>query len=194
MSIRRQLTLLFFILVALSGARAQHAGIKTNLVGDATLNVNLGAEVGLAPKWSLDVTGQINFWTVNNHRWRHWLAQPEARYWFCERFAGHFLGVHAIGGQYNIGAFDGKVKFLGTDLRNLKDRRYQGWGAGLGIGYGYDWVLNKHWNFEAELGIGWIYSRFDVFSCVNCGAKLESDKPHHYFGPTKLALNLVYLF
>ena len=194
MSIKKHLILLFFALGAVVGAKGQNVGIKTNFVGDGFLSPNLGIEIGIAPKWTLDVTGQVNFWNVNNHKWKHWLVQPEARYWFCERFAGHFLGFHAIGGEYNFGQIKNGVKFLGSDFTKLVDRRYQGWGAGLGIAYGHAWLLGMHWNLELELGIGWIYTRYDVFPCVECGKKLESDMEHHYFGPTKAAINLVYLF
>ena len=98
------------------------------------------------------------------------------------------------GGQYNIGGFDGKVNFLGTDARKLKDSRYQGWFVGAGVAYGYAWILSRHWNLEAEIGFGYSYTRYDRFPCAVCGTKLESDKPQHYVGPTKIAINLVYLF
>lgn len=182
------------VLMPLRGS-AQSVALKTNLVGDAALSPNLALEVGLAPKWTLDVSGQINFWTVGNNRWKHWVAQPEARYWFCERFTGHFLGVHVLGGQYNVGGM-GKAdfSFLGTHFSKLKDRRYQGWGAGVGIAYGYSWPLAKHWNMEAELGVGWVYTRSDIFPCAECGTKLQSGKVHNYVGPTKIAVNIEYLF
>lgn len=44
------------------GLYAQKVAVKTNLLSDAVLNPNLGIEVGLAPKWTLDVTGQCNTW------------------------------------------------------------------------------------------------------------------------------------
>ena len=169
-------------------------GIKTNVIPDALLSPNLGVEVGLAPHWSLDLTGEINFWKVNGHLWKHWLAQPEARYWFCDRFAGHFLGVHALGGQYNFGMIHNNITFLGSPFKNLSDYRYQGWAAGAGIAYGYAWAVAKHWNIEAEIGIGWLYTRYDKFKCDNCGKRLEKNRPHNYVGPTKLALNLEYIF
>ena len=76
-------------------AKGQQVAVKTNLVYDALLTVNLGVEVGLAPRWTLDVSGNYNGWTLSHdRRWKHWLVQPEARYWFCDRFAGHFLGMH----------------------------------------------------------------------------------------------------
>jgi len=180
---------------AFTGVRAQDVALKTNLLADGFLNPNLGIEIGLAPKWSLDVSGQYNGWTLSNgRRWKHWAVQPEARYWFCDRFSGHFIALHAHGGQYNIGGFNGRVNLFGTDARKLRETRYQGWFAGAGIAYGYAWILGRHWNLEAEIGIGYSYTRYDRFRCTGCGKKTETDRPHHYVGPTKAAINLVYLF
>ena len=90
--------------------------------------------------------------------------------------------------------FDGKINFLGTDAHKLKDSRYQGWFVGTGIAYGYTWILGRHWNLEAEIGFGYSYTRYDLFQCAGCGRKIETDKTHHYIGPTKAAINLVYVF
>ena len=32
------------------------------------------------------------------------------------------------------------------------------------------------------------------YECAGCGEQVEEDKTHHYFGPTKAAINLVYVF
>lgn len=173
---------------------AQNVAIKTNLLYDATLTLNGGLEMKFAPKWTGDLSANLNAWDVSGHKWKHWLVQPELRYWFCQAFSGHFVGAHLLGGQYNYGNLDMDFKFLGTDFGKLKDHRYQGWMAGAGIAYGYSWILDRHWNFEAEIGIGWVYTRSDVFECADCGQKVETDKPHNYFGPTKAALNLIYTF
>lgn len=194
-SIRKTLLTLGVALLAAIGAKGQVVGLKTNLLYDAALSPTLGLEFGLAPKWSLDISGTYNNWAIRDHKWKQWMVQPEARLWFCRRFAGHFLGLHAIGGQYNFGNIDfGGHNFLGTDLKLLEDHRLQGWMAGAGIAYGYSWILGKHWNLEAELGIGWIFTRYDVFNCDKCGKKIEEDVPHNYYGPTKAAINLIYLF
>ena len=154
---------------------AQDVALKTNILSDAFMNINAGIEVGLAPRWTLDVSGGFNAWTLShNRRWKHWAVQPEARYWFCDRFAGHFIGIHVHGGQYNLGGIDINFKLLGTDFSTLKDTRYQGWFLGGGIAYGY--------------------TCYDRFKCAGCGKKIEKNKPHNYFGPTKAAVNLVYLF
>lgn len=177
-------------------AVAQRLALKTNVIGDAALSPNVAVEVGLAPKWTLDVSGQFNAWTVGKeHKWKHWVVQPEARYWLCERFVGHFFGVHALGGQYNVGRIGIKsLDFLGTDFSQLADRRYQGWGAGAGVAYGYVWPVNKHWNLEAEFGFGWVYTRSDIYPCAECGTKIREGKVHNYVGPTKVAFNVVYVF
>ena len=188
--------LLAAMLCATVAARAQQVAVKSNLLYDiAALTANAGVEVALAPSWPLDLSANYNGWTLSHERrWKHWLVQPEARYWFCDRFVGHFLGVHALGGQYNIGGVKNHISFLGSDFSKLSDRRYQGWFVGAGIAYGYAWILGRHWNLEAELGVGYIYTRYDSYPCASCGKKLAEDRPHRYVGPTKAAINLVYTF
>ena len=194
MSIKKKLCLLIFVLGGgISVSNAQDFTIKTNLLYDATLNVNLGVEAGLAPHWSLDLSGNYNNWTINEHKWKHWFVQPEARYWFCEYFAKHFLAVHLIGGQYNFGHMKNNVSFLGSDFSPLTDHRYQGWAVGAGVAYGYSFILGRHWNLELELGVGYAYTQYDKYECKDCGKKVDTGD-HHYVGPTKAAINLVYVF
>lgn len=193
-TVRRILFLILAAVCTSSVASAQKVGIKTNLLTDAVLSPNVGVEVGLTPKWTFDLRGQFNFWTVDSHKWKHWLAQPEFRYWFCEKFSGNFIGFHAIGGEYNFGNINNDFKFLNSDFSLLTGHRVQGWGAGAGVSYGHAWILADHWNLEAEIGIGWIFTKYDVYPCAECGTKLESDKAHNYFGPTKLGVILEYLF
>lgn len=195
MSKFERLIVALLMLLGFHGAFAQEAALKTNILSDAFANINIGGEIALAPKWTLDVSGEFNGWKLgNDRRWKHWSVQPEARYWLCDRFAGHFVGVHALGGQYNIGGIDVPVYFLGTDFGKLKDYRFQGWFGGAGVAYGYDWAISRSWNIEAEIGLGWTYTRYDQFKCTGCGKKIKSNKPHNYFGPTKAAVNIVYLF
>ena len=40
--------------------RGQSVALKTNVLSDAFMNINLGVETGLAPKWTLDITGDFN--------------------------------------------------------------------------------------------------------------------------------------
>ncbi len=189
------LVALCLYVLAMPGAGAQDFAVKTNLLYDATLTANIAGEMRLAPRWTAELSGNLNAWTVGgDHRWKHWLVQPEGRYWFCQAFSGHFVGAHLLGGQYNYGNLDLNFKFLGTDFSKLRDFRYQGWMVGAGIAYGSSWILDRRWNIEAEIGFGWVYTRSDVYECADCGRKVETDKPHNYVGPTKAAINLIYTF
>ena len=173
--------------------KGQNVAVKTNLLADAAISPNLGVEIGLAPRWSLDLTGQFNLWPINQHKWKHWLAQPEARYWFCDAFAKHFLGLHLMGGQYNTGGIRNNINFLGSDLSVLTDHYIEGWGVGAGVAYGYAVPLNRHWNLEFEIGVGYVYTKYDKYECTEC-RKPAGSGDHHYVGPTKAAINLVYVF
>lgn len=140
------------------------------------------------------MSGNYNPWTfAENKKWKHWFVQPEVRYWTCKRFGGHFLAAHLWGGEYNVGNISGIPDFLGTKFSNLKEYRYEGWFTGIGIAYGYAWMLGKHWNLEAEIGVGYAYTSYDKYMCPRCGSKVGSGN-HNYFGPTKAAINIVYLF
>lgn len=189
---------LYLIIVLFVGwtlpARAQNTAVKTNLLYDATSTVNVGLEVGLAPKWTVDISGNLNAWSSNEHtKWKHWMIQPEARYWFCDRFSRHFVGAHLIGGIFNFAGIDNNLSFLGTDFSVLKDNRYQGYAYGGGVAYGFAFALSKYFNLELEAGVGYLCLDYDVFECDGCGKKV-SEGTHDYFGPTKAAVNLVYFF
>lgn len=54
-------------------------------------------------------------------------------------------------------------------------------------------MLSKHWNLELEAGFGYMLLDYDRFECDGCGRKAGSGI-HHYVGPTKAAVNLVFLF
>ena len=188
---------LLFVLLSCIGlsVSAQDVAVKSNLLYDMTATMNLGAEVRMSPQWTLDVSANWNPWTFSdNKKWKQLSFQPEARYWFCEAFNGHFLGAHLLGGIYNMSNWDTDFTFLGTDFGKLKDHRYEGWMLGAGIAYGYQWILSKHWSIEAEIGIGYVYSRYDKYRCAGCGRKTEEGKSHHFVGPTKAAVNLIYVF
>ncbi|MCH5241047.1 MAG: DUF3575 domain-containing protein [Muribaculaceae bacterium] len=200
MNIRKTLAIFGILFFISLGASAQKVGIKTNLISDAATSPHLGVEFKMSPKWTFEIAGQLNAWNIHERRWRHWMAQPEVKVWYCEAFQGSFWGLHAIGGQYNIGNFGNfggnildHLNFLGSDFSKLKDHRYQGWGVGAGISYGYDWILAKHWNLEFEIGVGYIYTWFDRYPCGECGS-IEGSGHHNYFGPTKLSLAIEYLF
>ena len=158
--------------------------LKTNALYWATTSANIGFEWGLSKNMSLDVSGNYNPWEFSNNRQiKHWLIQPELRYWLCERFNGHFFGVHGHYAEYNMS----NIKML-----NIKGYRYEGELYGGGITYGYQWLLNKRWSMEALIGLGYAHLKYDKYKCGDCGKHLGNNKKN-YWGPTKIALNMIYI-
>ena len=189
MYLRTMLAALFLLCFSYS-TQAQEIAIKTNLLYDATTTPNLGIEIGTAPKQTIQLTYGWNPWKFSDTKQlRHWTLSPEYRWWFCHRFSGSFLGIHALGGQFNMSG----VKLPFGIWPSLKDHRYEGWLAGGGVTYGYQWVLSKHWNIEASVGVGYLYIDYKKFKCEECGEQLKH-KNKHYVGPTKAAVSLLYLF
>ena len=181
------------LLMALLPAHGQQVALKTNLLYDATATPNVGMEIGVGKKHSLQAFYGLHPWKFghgdNQKYLKHWVVNPEWRYWFCHRFNGSFVGIHAFGGQYDAS----QVKMPLGWWKELRDNRFEGWFAGAGVSYGYQWVLARHWNVEAAVGVGAAYIEYDKYACGVCGRKLD-DGHKLYFGPTKLALSLLYMF
>ena len=164
---------------------AQQWAVKTNLLYDATSTINLGAETKLSERTTLDLPLNFNPWSFSaDKKFKHILVQPELRWWTCEPFTGHFFGIHAHYGVFNVAGV--------TPFKVLQDYRHQGWLIGGGISYGYNWFLGKKWSLEFTVGAGYAYIDTDRYNCGPCANKLRSDK-FHYFGPTKAGLNLVFM-
>lgn len=203
MKIRQWVVLAAAALGTCVTAYGQKAAVKTNILGWATTNINAGVEYGIGRKSTVQLFGTLNPWDFGDlKRYRFWNVMPEYRYFFCERFSGHFVGVHLLGGQYNVRNV--KLGFFGlpdlttaengpimTSDGEMKARHAEGWYMGAGLTYGYQWMLSKHWNIEAEIGVGYAYSPYTLYG--RCNTIIEK-KNINYFGPTKVGVNVMYCF
>ena len=172
--------------------RQPSLALKSNLgYAAATLTPNLGMEFGLGRKTTLEVSAGWNPWGLDgkendNKKLVHIIVQPEFRWWTCERFNGHFFGLHAQGAVFNIsqhklGLFDFEKQY-----------RYQGHALGAGVSYGYSVMLSPVINLEFTAGLGVWWLDYDRYSCDKCARTAEPfDK--FYFGPTKAAVSLVFI-
>jgi hypothetical protein len=168
--------------------------LKTNvpywLAGKFT--PNLSVEFGLGKKTTLESGGSYNWLgrkrtgeDDDNKKMLHMIIKPEFRYWLCERFDGHFFGVHALYTRYNIDGY--RVPLLFD-----RQYRYDGYGIGGGITYGYHWAITKGFGLEFAVGAGVVRMNYDRFECGGCQRDGEPMKKT-YFGPTNAAINLVFL-
>lgn len=197
----RRLLNLLILLSAVLATNAQLA-VKTNLLYDATTTPNIGLEYATGYRNTINIVYGLNPWSFDSdskgeRKAKHWVVMPEYRWWLCSRYNGHFFGVHAMGGQFNAANVNLPIPgaFFGGDnlAKEVRDYRYQGGFAGLGVTYGYQMILSRHWNLEAEIGIGYNYAWYDKYPCVECGRKID-DGNTNYIGLTKLGLSFVYLF
>lgn len=187
MSFKRRIFLpLMFLFVFVGVCQAQHIVVKSNMLYDLTTTLNVGVEGAVAPQWTIEGSINYNPWTFGQTtKIRQLTFQPEARYWLCRTFSGHFFGVDLLGGLFNIGHIHA--------LKLNKINRYDGWAAGLGLAYGYDWVLSPRWNIEASLAAGYERADYQVYRCSNCGRKIGARRHTNYVGPTKAAVSIVYV-
>lgn len=163
--------------------------IKSNLLMDATTNINLGFEYKLSDKFTLDLPVNYNPWTFSdNKKFKNLLIQPELRYWFCESFYGSSIGLHAHGGIFNVGGID--LPF--NNLLDLKDHRYEGYVYGAGLSFNHHFILTNKFSIETSVGAGYNHIIYDKFKCKTCGKK-ESSGEKSFFSPTKASISLLYL-
>ena len=164
----------------------QQIGARTNALWWLTTTPNLGVEVAMNKKLTLSIDGNYNAWTFfsDGMSLRHWLMQPELRYWPCKSFEGHFFGVHGHYGRYNIG----QVPFLpGLDTYTYRGKLY-----GAGVSYGYHFALGKRWGLELNAGLGYTYLEYDKYVCSEC-AELIGRYKRSFFGPTRLGVSFIYI-
>lgn len=164
--------------------RGQHITIKSNLLYWATTTPNMGFEFRLGKKLSVDLWGAYNAWEFNNDMsLKHYLVQPELRYWPCQTFEGHFFGLHGHYGHFNIG----NIPFI----PGLEETNYRGELYGGGLTWGYHWVIGRHWGLEAFIGAGYAYMEYDKYVCYDCTEVIATYR-RHYFGPTRAGVSLIF--
>lgn len=197
---RRILIIFFLLLFSGISVNAQRIGVKTNALYLATSTPNIGLEYAFADRFSLELEGGYNPWTLDgdrNMKAKHFLVSPEVRYWFCESFNGHFIGINANYTLFNLSGVDVPAVFFSSArsamvLEDLKNRRSEGWAAGAGLTYGCVWPIARRWNLECTVGLGYWYTDYDKFESRKCGL-FQEHVSHGAFGPTALGISFIYL-
>lgn len=156
--------------------RSRAIGIHTNALYWGAITPNIGVEVPLARRLSIDVTGMYAPWQFkDNKKYKMWVIQPELRLWCCQTMTRHYIGLHAHYARFNIG----EEKF-----------RRDGQLRGGGISYGYIWVVNPRWNIDFSIGAGYARVDYDKYAQL-CNQKV-GEKHQNYWGPTKAGVTFVY--
>ena len=179
---------------------AQRFAVKTNALYLATATPNVGLEVALGERWTFEAEGGYNPWTFDkekNMKAKHWLVSPEFRYWFCNSFQGHFIGINGNYTQFNVGALpvpvhESFISLNQTQEQDLEKSRVEGWAVGAGLTYGYAFPIARRWNIEFTAGFGYWYSVYNQYESRKCGLFQETVKKHA-LGPTSLGISFIYM-
>lgn len=157
--------------------------LKTNLLYYGALLPNLELEWLVNDHWSVALEGNIAWWGSyrKDKSYRLVVIDAEARRWIKPRSPWHglYVGFIAGGGWYDL------------------ERHYKGkYGEGLmtGISAGYMWPIGRRLSLEAELGAGYIYTRYKTYKPVDGHHVYQATKELNYFGPVKLKFSVVWRF
>jgi len=197
---RIKISLLILLSIFLYNVQAQNDSsesnylVKTNMLYALTGTINASMECKFSDNVSAEFSVNLNPWDYGSWTMRHFLFQPEIRYWLKQTYDHAFIGAHLIYANYNFAGL--KLPFGIYGGYDLREYRYEGNFYGFGIATGYQWHFNKSWGMEASFGIGYTYWSYDKFL-------IDSKRPHsegvfleHERGGlislTKIGLSLVY--
>lgn len=169
-------------LVSVSQTSSRYVAVKTNLAAWAGTILNLAADVQVSEHFSVELPVLWCPWYVSSeHAIKTFTIQPEARYWLSKPGKGHFFGVHAHVGWFNVKW--NRDRYQDTDRPLL----------GAGISYGYLLPFNEHWAGEFTLGAGYANMRYDTYYNIDNGARIDT-RTKNYWGITRVGLSVVYRF
>ena len=155
--------------------------LKTNLLGELALLPNIGIEVPLGDKWSLQGT-YFHIWLSHDPSHKYWRVQGgdlEGRYWLKEALLGHHFGIYAQLFTYDFE--------LGRD--GVLGRKPH---VGAGFSYGWAYPVANRWSLDFSIGVGYLTGEYETYTPCNGCYLWQHTKRLQYFGPTKAAISLVY--
>lgn len=157
--------------------------VKTNTLFLAALVANVGVEVELWKKWSLDVPVWYSPYNITSTRKIRLMAvQPEIRHWLKKAGEGHFFGLHTHVAGFNVAI---------NDNGRYQDPNHALWGMGLSYGYATHISKNKRWSLEFNLGVGFAEYDYDAYRNWANGPKFRSGSDW-YWGITRAGISISY--
>jgi long-subunit fatty acid transport protein len=178
---------LLFLIFTTCAVYSQQIAIKNNLVYDATGTVNIGGEYAVNKNLSVNLSANYNGWMLKKpHAWKHYLVQPEFRYWLRESFNEHYVGAHVMYVGFDVERMS--LPFFGFTRRFLYTN---GTAYGGGVSYGYHLYLTPRLNLEFSFGVGFLKLTYDkaLYSSPAAHDRLT----RNYIGPTQIGLSVVYI-
>lgn len=164
-----------------------YMAIKTNMLYDAALVPNIGAEFYLGKGWSVAGNWMYAWWKSDkkHNYWRIYGGELDVRKYLGKKaeekpLQGHHLGVYG--------------QLLTYDLE-LGGRGYLGdkWSWGTGVEYGYSLPVAERLNIDFVIGVGYLGGEYKEYLPIDGHYVWQTTKQRHWFGPTKAEISLIWL-
>lgn len=185
-------------LFMITGAANAQVAIRSNLATLPFGVLTVGTEFALGQKWTLgfdlmaNLVDPYDFYEMKYGG----LLMGEARYYFCEAFNGHHIGLYGMVGYHE------KISFTNEFLSNIiaycpefhphlpgeSDPIEKVRTLWAGLSYGYYIKLGHGWGLDISIGGGLSVARYRV-----PGDKTDYDSNLH-FGVSRVAIDLSYKF
>lgn len=168
--------------VSVPQTSSRYVAVKTNLAAWAGTIMNLAADVQVSEHFSVELPVLWCPWYVSDkHAVKTFILQPEGRYWLARPGEGHFFGVHAHIGWFNVKWNRDRYQDTSRPL------------LGAGISYGYLLPLGEHWAGEFTLGAGYANLKYNTYYNIGNGARIDT-RTKNYWGITRVGISVVYRF
>ena len=169
--------------------------LKTNLLYDAALVPNIGAEFYLGKNWSAGANWMYAWWKHDTKHWywRIYGGDLYIRKWFGKAasekpLTGHHIGIYGQALTYDFetggrGYMGGKP---GGTLWDQADYVF-------GVEYGYSLPIARRLNLDFTLGVGYWGGKYHEYLPEDDCYVWQTTKKRKWFGPTKAEVSLVWL-
>ncbi len=172
-----------------------YMGLKTNMLYDALLIPNIGAEFYVGKNVSLTADWMYGWWDRDrtHYYWRAYGGSLGARWWFGKKahekpLTGHHLGVFAGVVTYDFELGKGGI-MGGLPHKTLWDRC----NFISGIEYGYSLPVAKRLNIDFSFAVGYMGGKYLKYEPKYGFYIWQSTHRLRWFGPTKAEISLVWL-
>lgn len=163
-----------------------YMSLKTNLLYDAALIPNIGAEFYAGRGWSLGGSWMYAWWKSDKRHnyWRIYGGELDIRKYFGRRASEKPLTGHHLGLYGQMLTYDFETG--GTGYQSKLS-------YGVGIEYGYSLPLGRRLNLDFGIGVGYLGGEYKKYDPIDGHYVWKATKQRHWFGPTKAEVSLVWL-
>ena len=175
--------------------RPFYMDLRTNMLYDAALIPNIGAEFYVGHGFSIGGNWQYAWWSnrSKNRFWRIYGGDLFIRRWFGGKakykpLTGHHIGLYAQAITYDV-EFGGRGYMAGEPGGNIFDRA----NLGGGIEYGYSLPVGHRLNIDFTLGLGYSGGTYYEYLPDDGHYVWQVTKKRNWWGPTKAEISLVWL-